>query len=215
VAAFAEGLSAEEHGAQLPSTVGVGWDAGKGPPSSVRRLPRTGGQRSQPDRRDHRQQDGQIGRKRGARIDPVGYDAGKKTKGVKYHILVDTLGLLAMVIVHAANIQDRDGAALVLDKRTRAMFPFITKVFADGGYQGERVAALLRDTGTWTLDIVKRSDAGKGFHVLPKRWIVERTLAWISRCRRLARNLENLAKTSLALIRLAMIKLMARRLTRQ
>ena len=70
-------------------------------------------------------------------------------------------------------IQDRDGAALVLDKRTRAMFPFITKVFADGGYQGERVAALLRDTGTWTLDIVKRSDAGKGFHVLPKRWIVE------------------------------------------
>ena len=120
-----------------------------------------------------------------------------------------------MVIVHAANIQDRDGAALVLDKRTRAMFPSITKVFADGGYQGERVAALLRDTGTWTLDIVKRSDTGKGFHVLPKRWIVERTLAWISRCRRLARNLENLAKTSLALIRLAMIKLMARRLTRQ
>ena len=99
-----------------------------------------------------------------------------------------------MVIVHAANIQDRDGAALVLDKRTRAMFPSITKVF---------------------LDIVKRSDAGKGFHVLPKRWIVERTLAWISRCRRLARNLENLARTSLALIRLAMIKLMARRLTRQ
>jgi putative transposase len=89
------------------------------------------------------------------------------------------------------------------------------KVFADRGYQGERVAALLRDAGTWTLDIVKRSDAGKGFHVLPKRWIVERTLAWISRCRRLARNLENLAKTSLALIRLAMIKLMARRLTRQ
>ena len=118
-------------------------------------------------------------RKRRSRSTRSAYDAGKKTKGVKYHILVDTLGLLVMVIVHAANIQDRDGAALVLDKRTRAMFPFITKVFADGGYQGERVAALLRDTGTWTLDIVKRSDAGKGFHVLPKRWIVERTLAWI------------------------------------
>jgi transposase len=76
-------------------------------------------------------------------------------------------------------------------------------------------AALLRNTGRWTLDIVKRSDADKGFHVLPKRWIVERTLAWISRCRRLVRNLENLPKTSLALIRFAMIKLMARRLTRQ
>jgi transposase len=123
--------------------------------------------------------------------------------------------LLLCVAVHAANIQDRDGAALVLDKQTRAMFPFIIKIFADGGYQGERAAGHLGKTGTWSLEIVKRSDIAIGFEVLPKRWIVERTLAWISRCRRLARNLENLARTTLALIRLAMIKLMARRLTRQ
>jgi transposase len=186
VAAFAEGLSAAQHGAQLSSTLVVGWDAGENPSPSVRRLPGTGRQGRQPDRRHHRQQDGQIGRKRGVQIDPVGYDAGKKTKGVKYHILVDTLGLLLCVAVHAANIQDRDGAALLLDKQTRAMFPFIIKIFADGGYQGERAAGHLRETGTWCLEIVKRSDTAEGFEVLPKRWIVERTLAWISRCRRLA-----------------------------
>jgi transposase len=116
--------------------------------------------------------------------------------------------------VHAADIQDRDGAALVLDRRTRALFPFIAVLFADGGYQGPRAAAAARRTGTWVLRIVKRSDTAQGFTVLPKRWIVERTLSWLTRCRRLARSLENLAKTSLALIRLAMIKLMARRLAR-
>jgi transposase len=121
---------------------------------------------------------------------------------------------LLNAVVHAADIQDRDGAALVLDARTRALFPFILKIFADGGYQGRRVADSVRDTGAWTVEIVKRSDIAKGFAVLPKRWIVERTLAWLSRCRRLARNVENLARTALALIRLAMIKLMARRLTR-
>jgi transposase len=103
--------------------------------------------------------------KKGVQIDPVGYDAGKKTKGVKYHILVDTLGLLLCVAVHAANIQDRDGAALVLDKQMRAMFPLIIKIFADGGYQGERAAGYLRKTGTWSLEIVKRSDTAEGFEV--------------------------------------------------
>ena len=129
-------------------------------------------------------------------------------------MLVDTLGLLLNVVVHAADIQDRDGAALVLDRQTRALFPFIAAIFADGGYQGPRAAAAARRSGAWALQIVKRSDTARGFVVLPKRWIVERTLSWLTRCRRLARNLENLARTSLALIRLAMIKLMARRLAR-
>ncbi len=116
--------------------------------------------------------------------------------------------------MHAANIQDRDGAALVLDRRTRALFPFVLAIFADAGYRGPRAAAAARCSGRWRLRIVRRPEAARGFVVLPKRWIVERTLAWLTRCRRLARNLENLARTSVALIRLAMIKLMARRLAR-
>ena len=116
--------------------------------------------------------------------------------------------------MHAANIQDRDGAALVLDHRTRALFPFILAIFADAGYRGPRSAHPARRGGRWRLPIVKRAEAARGFVVLPKRRIVEPTLAWLTRCRRLARNLENLARTSVALIRLAMIKLMARRLAR-
>jgi putative transposase len=133
---------------------------------------------------------------------------------VKYHVLVDTLGLLLNVVVHAADLQDRDGAALVLDRRTRALFPFIAVLFADAGYRGPRAATAVRRSGRWRLRIVRRVAGATGFVVLPKRWIVERTLAWLTRCRRLARNLENLARTSVALIRLAMIKLMARRLAR-
>jgi transposase len=116
--------------------------------------------------------------------------------------------------VHAANIQDRDGAALVLDRRTRALFPFVLAIFADAGYQGPRATNAARRSGRWRLHIVHRAEGTRGFVVLPKRWIVERTLSWLTRCRRLARNLENLARTSVALIRLAMIKLMARRLAR-
>jgi transposase len=118
------------------------------------------------------------------------------------------------VAVHPANIQDRDGVALVLDQRTRRLFPFIDRVFADGGYQGPKAAAAAALTGTWIIDIVKRPDTAIGFEVVPKRWIVERTLAWISRCRRLARDCERYARTVAAFIRLAMIHLMLRRLTR-
>lgn len=145
----------------------------------------------------------------------MGYDAGKKIKGVKYHILVDTLGLLLNIVVHHAGLQDRDGAALVLDKKTRALFPFIQVIFADGGYQGEAAAARISETGNWRLAIVKRSDQAKGFVVLPKRWLVERTLAWLTRCRRLVRHYEQYLQTSVAFIRLAMIRLMLRRLARQ
>ena len=117
------------------------------------------------------------------------------------------------VAVHSASIQDRDGAALVLDTRTRALFPFIERIFADGGYQGPRVATAAAATGRWIVDIVKRNELHK-FVVLPKRWIVERTLAWISRNRRLARDFERHASTVVAFIRLAMIRIMLRRLTR-
>ena len=118
------------------------------------------------------------------------------------------------IAVHPANIQDRDGLARVLDQRMRRLFPFIERVFADGGYQGPKAATAAAKTGTWIIDIVKRLDTTIGFEVVPKRWIVERTFAWISRCRRLARDFERYARTVAAFIRLAMIRIMLRRLTR-
>jgi transposase len=121
---------------------------------------------------------------------------------------------LLSIVVHPADIQDRDGAALVLNKRTRRLFPFIERIYADGGYQGPRVRAAAARTGTWKIEIIKRSDIAKGFVVLPKRWVVERTLAWISRNRRLSRDFERYATTVTAFIRLAMIRIMLRRLTR-
>jgi transposase len=102
---------------------------------------------------------------------------------------------------------------LVLDRRTRALFPFILKVFADAGYQGPRVALAARSTGNWIVEIVKRNDL-HSFVVVPKRWIVERTLAWISRNRRLMRDFERYARTVATFTRLAMIKIMLRRLTK-
>ena len=108
------------------------------------------------------------------------------------------------VVVHPADIQDRDGAFQLL-RRARRLFPFIKRIFADGGYAGEKMALIVWRTGAWRLQIVKRSDAA-GFEVLPKRWIVERTFAWISRNRRLARDFERYAITVAAFIRLAMIR---------
>ena len=142
---------------------------------------------------------------------PVGYDAGKKVKGKKRHILVDTLGLMLNVVVHPANIQDRDGGLLVL-KAVRRLFPFVERIFADAGYQGAATAAAVRALGPWQLEIVKRSDL-HGFVVLPKRWIVERTFGWMGRCRRLAKDYENRTRFATAYVHLAMIRLMLRRLT--
>ena len=110
-------------------------------------------------------------------------------------------------------MQDRDGALLVLDRRTRRFYPFIECIFADAAYQGPKTAAAIAKTGTWKLEIVKRDELHR-FLVLPKRWIVERTLAWISRNRRLARDFERYAQSAAAFIRLAMIRIMLRRLTR-
>jgi len=116
------------------------------------------------------------------------------------------------VSVHAADIQDRDGAHDLL-RRARRRFPFIERIFADGGYQGPKMAKTVAATGCWKMEIVKRSDRHR-FVVLPKRWIVERTFAWISRNRRLARDFERYARTVVAFIRLEMIRLMLKRLTR-
>ena len=149
----------------------------------------------------------------GANVDPIGYDAGKKVKGVKRHILVDTLGMVLIGQIQPASVQDRDGAPPVLAE-ARRLFPFIKKIFADGGYQGEATATTVALIGHWELEIVKRSDTAKGFVVLPKRWIVERTFGWLGRCRRLSKHFENLTKSALAFLCLAMIQLMMRRIAR-
>ena len=114
------------------------------------------------------------------------------------------------VVVQPADVQDRDGAVHLL-RRARRLFPFIKRIFADAGYAGNKMALVVWRTGTWKLEIVKRRDAN-GFEVLPKRWIVEPTFAWISRNRRLARDFERYATTVVAFIRLAMIRIMLRRL---
>ena len=120
------------------------------------------------------------------------------------------MGLLLSVVVHPADVQDRDGAFHLL-RQARRLFPFIKRIFADGGYAGPKMALVVWRTGAWKIQIVKRSDR-PGFEVLPKRWIVERTFAWISRNRRLARDYERYAKTVAAFVRLAMIRIMLRRL---
>ena len=116
--------------------------------------------------------------------------------------------------MHPADVQDRDGAAALISKRVRRRFPFVEVIFADAGYQGERVRQTARRSGCWRVEIVKRAADAQGFVVVAKRWIVERTLAWISRNRRLARDFENLARTAVALVLLAINKIMLRRLAR-
>jgi transposase len=119
---------------------------------------------------------------------------------------------MLQAIVHPADIQDRDGGILLLATLS-GVFPFLKKLFADGGYQGPQFKkALAKIWPGLKAEIVKRSDQAKGFAVLPKRWIVERTLAWLSRCRRLAKDFENLTRTALAFLKLASIRFMLRRL---
>ena len=150
--------------------------------------------------------------KGGACIDPSGYDAGKKINGKKRRILVDTEGLLLHAVVHPADIQDRDGGILVL-ATLFGRYPFPQKLFADGGCQGPKFRLALREVlPQLGVEIVKRSDAAQGSEVLPRRWVVERTLAWLNRRRRLARDFENRTRNALAFIRLASIRLMLRKL---
>jgi transposase len=115
--------------------------------------------------------------------------------------------------VHAADIQDRDGGALVMATMF-GMYPFLLKLYADGGYQGPVFrAAVKKILAKVNVEVVKRSDHAKGFVVLPRRWVVERTFAWLGRCRRLAKDWENLNRRALAFLRLSSIRLMLRKLS--
>jgi putative transposase len=139
-----------------------------------------------------------------------GYDAGKKINGRKRHVIVDTLGLILCVVVHSAGHLDRDGAKLAIEKLV-GTFGRLKLIWADGGYAGQLIE-WARNLGRWTLEIVKRSDDVKGFKVLPKRWIVERTFAWFGKYRRLSKDYELLTASSESMIRIAMINLMIHRL---
>ena len=124
--------------------------------------------------------------------------------------MVDTLGLIIALVVHPANLQDRDGAKLVLAKLV-GWLPRLKLIWADGGYAGQLIG-WVKELGGWVLQIVKRCDDVKGFVVLPKRWIVERTFGWFGRYRRLSKDYEALTDSSESMIYLAMIHLMIRRL---
>jgi putative transposase len=147
-----------------------------------------------------------------------GYDAGKKIKGRKRHIMVDTMGLLILVVVTSASVQDRDGAKLLLEKlaQLRAFYPRLKTFIADQGYQGPLLGDWFKqmfEKINWIFKVVKGVE-GKGFQVVPKRWIVERTFSWIYNSRRLAKDYERCTDTSELFIKLAMIRLMAIRLAK-
>src|SRR5580658_5073934 len=170
------------HGALLLSPLSARRRVAEHPRPPARASPRRSRQGKDAQRRHHRFTIGEDGGKRGSR----GYDAGKKISGRKRHVVVDTLGLIIAIVVHAANLQDRDGAKLVLAKlnekrKGRRLFPSLKLIWADGGYSGQLID-WAKHLGRWTLEIVKRSETG--FVVLPKRWIVERTFAWLGKYRR-------------------------------
>ena len=142
-----------------------------------------------------------------------GFDAGKKINGRKRHIAVDTLGLLLCVLVTAASVQDRDAARPLLEQLA-ATYRRIRLVWADGGYAGKLVD-WTRTNLKIVLQIVKRTDDMTGFVVLPRRWVVERTLAWITRHRRCVRDYERLPTHHEAIVRWSIIRITSRRLTRR
>ena len=144
---------------------------------------------------------------------PRGYDAGKKIKGRKRHIITDTQGNLVALVVHPADIQDRDGGLFTLAS-IRRLYPWLRHVFADGGYAGPLLRKALAKIGEWRLDIIKRSDKAKGFELLPRRWVVERTFAWLGRCRRLAKDFEATLENATAWVFVAHIRTLTRRLAR-
>lgn len=144
----------------------------------------------------------------------VGYDAGKKIKGRKRFMTVDTLGLILRVWVSAANVPEREGAKEVL-KQVKQMDKQVSRlhtIWADGGFDGPTFMMWVMDICGWILQVVLRPQQTKGFVLLKKRWVVERTFGWLMGCRRLVRDYERLPETSETLIYLAMIRIMVRRL---
>src|SRR6266852_2013926 len=142
---------------------------------------------------------------------PRGYDAAKKVKGRKRHIVTDTGGLLVGAEVHPADVQDRDGARLVIEA-IHQLFPWLRHLFADSVYNGPNLRDTLAKFGNWTIEIVKRAADATGFQLLPRRWVVERTLAWLNRNRRLAKDFEASIASAKTWVYIASVQLLVRRL---
>jgi transposase len=144
---------------------------------------------------------------------PRGLDPFKRVKGRKRHIVTDTDGLVLAVDVHPANVQDCHGAVSLL-RSLRAAFPKLEHVFADRVYRGEQLRQAISDCGPWTIEIVERPAGVKGFQLLPRRWVIERSFAWLGRCRRLAKDFEATILSAIAWIAMAQIRLLSRRIAR-
>jgi putative transposase len=142
-----------------------------------------------------------------------GYDAGKQVNGRKRHLAVDTLGLILAVVVHRADVQDQDGARLLL-AQMRQGFARLKVLFADSAYARSGLPDWVKTTFGWILQTVLRPVGVRGFVVLPKRWIVERTFAWLSRCRRNSKDYERTPRSSQTMLQITMINLMSHRLAR-
>ena len=143
---------------------------------------------------------------------PVGYDAGKRIKGRKRHLLVDTLGLVLGVAVTPASTPERDGAQMVL-RQVLGWFTWLRLLWVDGGYTGNAFAQWVKELRPkLEVEVVKRSDRAKGFKILPRRWIVERTFGWLMLYRRLVRDYETTESSAQAWIYIAMIRIQLRRL---
>jgi len=144
---------------------------------------------------------------------PCGYDAGKKIKGRKRHIITDTQGNMLYGANHTANIQDRDGAPEIIAAACDS-FPALAHLFADGGYAGSKLETALRNMGGPVIEIVRRSDEAKGFAVIARRWVVERSFSWLGRCRRLAKDWETTISSADAWLLIASIRRQARHVAR-
>jgi len=144
---------------------------------------------------------------------PRGIDAAKRIKGRKRHIVTDTQGFMLDARVHPANVQDCHGAVPLL-RSLRRDFPELCHVLADRVYRGPQLLNALADCGPWIIEIVQRPKGVKGFHLLPRRWVVERTFAWLGRCRRLAKDFEATIASATAWLLIAHMRLLIRRLAR-
>ena len=144
---------------------------------------------------------------------PRGLDPAKRVKGRKRHIVTDTEGLLLEARVHPANVQDVHGAVPLL-RAARRYHPGVRHIFADRVYRGDQLRTAIAGCGPWTIEIVERPTGVKGFQLLPRRWVVERTFAWPGRCRRLAKDFEATIESATAWVLLAHIRLLTRRLVR-
>jgi transposase len=144
---------------------------------------------------------------------PRGFDAGKRVHGRKRHIVTDTNGFLLAVHVHPANVQDVHGAVPLLE-HLRTKFPKLSYIFADRIYRGDQLLKAVAHCGPWTIEIVERPPGVKGFQLLPRRWVVERTFAWLGRCRRLAKDFEGSIASAIAWVLVAHLRLLTRRLAK-